>query len=64
MENTVAAVKTSKQVAGLFPGEPVPCPVAGLADALEGYDSLSEGKLELVVCVKQNADYRAFGERA
>jgi len=31
----------SKQVARLFPGEPVPCPGAGLADALEGQDSLA-----------------------
>ena len=34
MENAFAAVKTSKRVACLF-DEPVPCPVGGLADALE-----------------------------
>ena len=27
-------VRPGEQVARLFPGEPVPCPVAGLADAL------------------------------
>jgi hypothetical protein len=36
----------SKQVASLFPGEPVPCPVAGLADALEGHDSLGQAAIE------------------
>jgi hypothetical protein len=32
-------VGPGEQVARLFPGEPVPCPVAGLADALKGDDS-------------------------
>jgi hypothetical protein len=36
-------LRLSEQVAGLFPGEPVPCPVAGLMDALEGQDCLTLG---------------------
>jgi hypothetical protein len=39
----------SKQVARLFPDEPVPCPVAGLADALEGYASLSHAAIKQIV---------------
>src|SRR6516165_10252180 len=37
------------QIARLCPGKPVPCPVAGLADALEGYDSLSHAAIEQAV---------------
>jgi hypothetical protein len=36
----------SKQVSRLFPGEPVPCPGAGLADTLEGHDSLGYAAIE------------------
>ena len=36
----------SEQVARLFPGEPVPCPVAGLADTLQRHDSLGHAAIE------------------
>ena len=42
-------VGLSEQVARLFSGEPVPCPVAGLADALEGHDSLGRAAVEQTV---------------
>src|SRR5215470_4502862 len=44
--STVFELGLSKQVALLFPAEPVPCSVAGLADALEGYDSLGRAAIE------------------
>ena len=37
------------QIARLCPGKPVPCPVAGLAGALEGYDSLGHAAIEQAV---------------
>ena len=36
----------SEQVARPFLGEPVPCPGAGLADALEGHDALGHAAIE------------------
>src|SRR5499427_4235002 len=46
LPSMVSILGLSEQVARLFPGEPVPCPVAGLADALEGYDSLGQAAIE------------------
>ena len=50
----------SEQAARLFPGEPVPCPGAGLADTLEGHDSLSHAAIEQPVFGGVSANRRKF----
>jgi hypothetical protein len=53
----------SEQVARLFPGEPVPCPGAGLADTLERHDSLSNAAIEQPVLAASAVSLRIADSR-